>query len=112
MSRPLAAVLFLPLLAAASLPHAQGRCGATYEVIQGDTLYSIARLCRSSVTAISAASGLADPRRIETGQLLVIPGWSSPAADPARAAQPTPPTRREDRPDDAVEDPTRGPEGM
>ena len=113
------------MLAAANLPHAQGTCGATYEVIRGDTLYSIARLCGSSVAAISVASGLADPRRIETGQLLVIPGWRSsepgkaveedeqePAAAAARPAQPPPPARDEDKPDDEVEDPARGPEGM
>jgi hypothetical protein len=123
MSRPLAALLPLLLIAAARLPHAQGTCGATYEVIRGDTLYSIARLCGSSVHAIAAASGLADPRRIETGQALVIPGWRGPepekasedAAPPPRPALTSPPaaTQGEDKPEEGdVDDPESGPEGM
>jgi len=71
MSRPLAA-LFL-LLITAGAPAAQG-CGGGYLVVRGDTLYSIARRCGSSVAAIARASGLADPARIEIGQRLVIPG--------------------------------------
>jgi len=90
MSRPLAAALCLGLIAsAAALPHARGRCeGGAYVVMRGDTLYSIARHCRSSVAAIAQTSGLADPRRIEIGQRLVIPdGVVKPeeAATPASA---------------------------
>lgn len=123
MSRPLAILLLLPLTAAtARLPHAQGECGSTYTVIRGDTLYSIARLCGSSVNAIARASGLADARSIETGQPLVIPGWRGPEPDksveiavapPAPALPPpAPAARREDKPQDDVEDPASGPEGM
>jgi LysM repeat protein len=57
---------------------ATGSCGGGHVVVRGDTLYSIARRCRSSVVAIARASGLADPRRIEIGQRLVIPGWAAP----------------------------------
>jgi len=87
MSRPLAAVLCLGLVgSAAALPHARGRCdGGAYVVMRGDTLYSIARHCRGNVAAIARATGLADPRRIEVGQRLVIPR----GVDKAEAAAPT-----------------------
>jgi len=74
MSRPLATLSLLPLLVAAGLPHARGTCGETYVVMSGDTLYSIARLCRSSVGAMARANRLASPAAIETGQRLVVPG--------------------------------------
>jgi len=81
MSRPPAAILFLPLLpllAAAGLPHAQGTCGDDYRVVRGDTMYSIARLCGGTVAAIAQASGIADPARIEVGQRLDTDGAGPP----------------------------------
>jgi LysM repeat protein len=92
MSRSLAAALCLGLIgSAAALPHARGRCeGGAYVVMGGDTLYSIARHCRSSVAAIAQASGLADPRRIEIGQRLVIPGAAEGAAEPAKPDEAAP----------------------
>jgi LysM repeat protein len=84
MSRMLAPALLLVLsasLAAGPPASAPGRCGGVHIVVRGDTLYSIARRCRSTVVAIAQASRLADPRRIEVGQRLVIPG---------RAAAPEP----------------------
>ena len=63
MSRPLAMLSLLPLLAAAGLPHARGVCTDSYTVMRGDTLYSIARLCRSSVGAMARANRLASPPR-------------------------------------------------
>lgn len=89
MSRPLAAALFLASLAGAGPP--QARCGDSYTVARGDTLYSIARRCRSSVAAIAAASRVADPRRLQIGQRLVIPGT---AAKPDEAPPPGPLTYR------------------
>lgn len=77
MSRLLAALLFLPLLAGAGLPHAQGICADSYTVMRGDTLYSIARLCRSSVGAMSRANRLASAAGIEVGQRLIVPGRSA-----------------------------------
>jgi len=71
MSRLLAATALL-VLTGAGFPHAQGVCGARYRVVRGDTLYSIARLCRGSVAGIARASGLADSRLIEPGQVLTI----------------------------------------
>jgi LysM repeat protein len=47
---------------AAALPHAQGSCGGgSYRVVRGDTLYSIARLCRSSVAGLVRMNGLRSP---------------------------------------------------
>ena len=92
MSRPLLALSSLPLLLAAGLPHARGTCGETYTVMRGDTLYSIARLCRSSVRAISRSNGLADPANIEVGQRLVLRGRApSPSVAAFEAGKDEPP---------------------
>lgn len=69
-------------LAAGPPAPAPGGCGAVHIVARGDTLYSIARRCGSTVVGIAQASGLADPRRIEVGQRLMIPGESVPVAAP------------------------------
>jgi LysM repeat protein len=73
-------------LAAGPPAPAPSGCGGSHVVVRGDTLYSIARRCRSSVVAIAQASLLVDPRRIEVGQRLVIPGQGAPApaAEPRR----------------------------
>ena len=99
MSRlPIPALLLAATASFAAGPPApeSGNCGGAHIVVRGDTLYSIARRCRSSVTEIARASGLADPRRIEIGQRLVIPGAGGrpvgPDADkpePARAPETT-----------------------
>lgn len=98
MSRPLAALSLLPLLAAAGLPHAQGVCTDSYTVMRGDTLYSIARLCRSSVGAMVRANRLASPAGIEIGQRLAVPGRSAsvPAFHEEIKEEPAP--VREERP--------------
>jgi LysM repeat protein len=106
MSRPLAALVFLPLLAGAGLPHAQGVCTDSYTVMRGDTLYSIARLCRSNVAAMARANRLASPAGIEVGQRLVVPGrrGSVPAfhrevkEEPAPAPSPPPVRDRRQQP--------------
>jgi LysM repeat protein len=51
------------------LPPAQ----TTYVVQQGDTLAAIAQRFGTSVAAIQAANGIADPNQIVVGQVLVIP---------------------------------------
>jgi LysM repeat protein len=56
-----------------------GPCGSSHRVVRGDTLYSIARRCRGSVAGIAAASGLADPTRIEIGQRLTLSGHGGQA---------------------------------
>jgi len=76
MSRPLIVLLALPLLVGAGLPHARGVCTDSYTVLRGDTLYSIARLCRSSVGAMARANRLRSGRTIEVGQRLLVPGRS------------------------------------
>jgi len=83
MSRlPIPALLLAASASFAAGPPApdSGQCGGAYTVARGDTLYSIARRCRSSVVDIARASGLADPRQIEIGQRLVIPGTGAPAS--------------------------------
>jgi LysM repeat protein len=85
MSRSLAFALLTAVsagLAAGPPEPASGGCGAVHVVVRGDTLYSIARRCHSTVVGIAQASRLADPRRIEIGQQLVIPGARAPAAAP------------------------------
>ncbi len=84
MSRSLAAALGLIAagIGLAALSPPQGRCGEGYIVVRGDTLSHIARRCRSSVTAIARASGVANPDRIEIGQRLVIPNGERMAAAP------------------------------
>jgi LysM repeat protein len=72
MSRAVAAALLLTL-AGASAPRPTA-CEDGYRVVRGDTLYSIARRCGTSVAAIARASGIRNPHRIEVGQRLVIPG--------------------------------------
>jgi LysM repeat protein len=71
-------------------PGAQPMCppGSTpYTVQDGDTLYSIARMFGSSVSAIMAANpSISDMSMIFTGQMLCIPGMASkpmPAPCPA-----------------------------
>jgi LysM repeat protein len=70
------------LMAGPPAPESAG-CGGAYTVSRGDTLYSIARRCRSSLVEIARASGIADPTRIEIGQRLVIAG-SVAAAEPGK----------------------------
>jgi murein DD-endopeptidase MepM/ murein hydrolase activator NlpD len=59
-----------------------------YEVQAGDTLFDIAQRFGTTVDAIVAANGLADPADIAIGQILIIPGASS---TPAPTPSPTPP---------------------
>jgi len=78
MSRlPVPALLLILAASIAAGPPAPapapGGCGGSYRVVRGDTVYSIARRCHSTVVAIAGASRLNDPRRIEIGQILRIP---------------------------------------
>ena len=74
----------LPLLGAASSAPAgpSARCGDSYTVARHDTLYSIARRCRGSVAQIMARNGIADPRRLETGQRLILAGAAGAGPKP------------------------------
>lgn len=55
-----------------------------YTVVKGDTLAAIAKRFGSTVGAIAATSGIADPNRITVGQVLSIPqdtGYDPSALD-------------------------------
>jgi LysM repeat protein len=110
MSRPLLVLLALPLLAGAGLPHARGVCTDSYTVLGGDTLYSIARLCRSSVGAMARANRLGSGRTIEVGQRLLVPGRSRSVRTFQQEVRPAPVREGEVRARAAREAPTRAPE--
>jgi murein DD-endopeptidase MepM/ murein hydrolase activator NlpD len=52
--------------------HSQSR--VTYTVARGDTLYRIASRFRVSVRHLMTANHIGDPRELQIGQILVIPG--------------------------------------
>ena len=82
---PLLGVLLAWMLLAAPAYAANPHQGNVIHVVrQGETLFSIARRYGTSVEAICAANGIADPARIYAGQRLVIP-TSSVSAAPAAA---------------------------
>lgn len=47
--------------------------GTVYVVKAGDSLYAIATRFHTTVEAIAAANGIADPRKLRVGQQLIIP---------------------------------------
>lgn len=112
MSRPLALFFAFFLIAAADsepLPHASGRpdgpgpgCGGAYIAARGDTLYSIARRCETSVAELVQENRLGSRPVLEPGQRLAIPGFerAAPPPPPAPRLPPPPPSRaRPERPD-------------
>ena len=108
MSRAIAACLALLLVAAADtgpLPHASGApagpgpgCGGGFTAARGDTLYSIARRCETSVAELVQENGLGRPPVLETGQRLAIPGFARADVPRRPEAAPPPPRARPDRP--------------
>lgn len=68
---------------ATATPTPTAQTATTYEVQAGDTLFSIARRFGTTGEAIAGANDLADPSQIEVGQVLLIPGSSSPTSTPA-----------------------------
>jgi LysM repeat protein len=66
-----------------SAPTTEPSAPATHIVASGETLSGIAIRYGTSVGAIAAANGLADPSYIRAGQELQIPGGSSGGAAPA-----------------------------
>ena len=76
--------LTVPGAGAGSSP---GGSGGSYVVRRGDTLGAIAARSGTSVAAISALNGIADPARIIAGRRIRIPsGGSAPASSSAPAA--------------------------
>ncbi len=117
MSRSLAVCLSLLLVAAAdgsppagSLPHASGApagpgrgCGGGFTAARGDTLYSIARRCETSVIELVQENRLGQPPRLAAGQALIIPGFADERrvrqrVPVAAAAPPRPPEAAPPRP--------------
>src|SRR5580704_9488295 len=54
-----------------------GRSQGTYTVRRGDTLHHIAQRYGVSVSSLMSANGIGDPRDLEVGQVLAIPGYTS-----------------------------------
>jgi LysM repeat protein len=82
-------VLLMAMLLAPAMPaHASAldQGGVVHVAKWGETIYSIARRYGTSVEAIVAANGLADPTRIYAGQRLIVPSSSVPAAPAAAGA--------------------------
>src|SRR5437868_7539822 len=87
MSRSLAAIFAFLLTAAADgppLPHAAGvpagpgpGCGGSFTAARGDTLYSIARRCETSVAGLVQENRLGRPPQLAAGQELDIPGFAA-----------------------------------
>jgi peptidoglycan/xylan/chitin deacetylase (PgdA/CDA1 family) len=67
----------------AATPTPPAGASTTYEVQAGDTVFSIARRFGTTVEAIVAANGLADPAEIEVGQVLLIPGAQPATSTPS-----------------------------
>ena len=86
MSRPFALLFAFFLTAAAEatpLPHASGApagpgrgCGGSFTAARGDTLYSIARRCETSVAELVQENRLGRPTALAAGQELSIPGFA------------------------------------
>ena len=77
---------------AAPAPAARAAAPATYTVVSGDNLTTIAQRHGTTVAALASANGIADPSFIRIGQVLTIPGAATTTATataPAPAAKPT-----------------------
>jgi LysM repeat protein len=110
MSRLIAVLSALFLTAAAEaapLPHAAGApagpgpgCGGSFTAARGDTLYSIARRCQTSVAELVQENRLGRPPQLAAGQGLAIPGFAPrerpkpPEAGPPPAHDLLPPPGR------------------
>ena len=92
---------------AGSSAPAAARAGGTYTVEPGDTLASIAARFGTTVANLAAVNRLADPNRIEAGQVLRLsgspaPAPAGPAPSPRLAPAPAPAPRPAPTPVPAV----------
>lgn len=82
-----------PLIVGETIPVVEG---TTYIVQAGDTLAAIADQFAITAQAIAQANDIADPRRLEVGQELIIPGGAEggevlgATAEPVATAEPSP----------------------
>ncbi|MFA7430274.1 MAG: LysM peptidoglycan-binding domain-containing protein [Rhodospirillaceae bacterium] len=75
---------------------AQQACGGSYTIRAGDTLSAIAKRCGIALPDVMASNPGIEPRRLEIGQVITLPGA------PETAEAPTPPTPSEPTPEPAV----------
>jgi LysM repeat protein len=64
----------LALAMAPSIAYAQNACSAAVTVSSGDTLSAISSRCGVGVDELMAANGINDPRSLQVGDTLSIPG--------------------------------------
>lgn len=72
-------VLTIPTGTPANAAPAATAQPATYTVVRGDTLTHIAARYGTTVAALAAANGIADPSLIRIGQVLTVPGAAASA---------------------------------
>lgn len=60
---------------------AQSRCGATYEIAPGDTLYQVTQQCRVSLSRIYELNDIGNPRDIAVGTVLRLETGDQASAD-------------------------------
>lgn len=82
-------IILFSLLGAPPEIHAQGPCGESYVVQQGDTLTGIAIFCETTVEAILKDNPGIDPTRLFIGQRLEIPPPEPEPAQPTVSIFPT-----------------------
>lgn len=86
-------------------------CGATHQVVSGDTLSKIARECQVTLPALKAANPMADPNKISPGQVFNIPGCGGAAAQTSVSVEQKPPATSQGTPSltlpEALSDPLK-----
>ncbi|SFQ17892.1 LysM peptidoglycan-binding domain-containing protein [Tranquillimonas alkanivorans] len=76
-----ASAFAIGVAASAASVQAQSRCGATYEIEPGDTLYQVTQQCRVSLSRIYELNDIGNPRDIEVGTVLRLEADAQAGAD-------------------------------